>query len=188
MSRSNEISHRRHSIKTMRSGSRFQARAFRAGKPVGDTYSGATQDEAVCAVKDFLDARAAEFRGRRGQGGFPCAGEIRAALATLSMNKVQEAMLFAHLAAPDHVLTATQLAQAAGYDDYAVANRQYGQLAHDLACELEWTPAEETNGTTTWTFTLADDADRDARRRGDLVEGQWRWRLRPEVVEALVEV
>ena len=31
-------------------------------------------------------------------------------------------MLEAHLDAPEQILTATQLAQAAGYDDYVVAN------------------------------------------------------------------
>ncbi len=185
MSTTTGISHRHHSIKTMRTGSGYQARAFRGAKAVGDTFTGTTHDAAVLAVKDFLDERSATLRAKRGPSGFPCADEIRAALPHVPMNKAQEAMLLAHLNAHNHILTATELAQAAGYDDYAVANRQYGQLAHDLAHELTWTPEEKTNGITTWTFTLADDADKQARKGGVEVTGQWRWQLRPEIIEAL---
>ncbi len=66
-----------------------------------------------------------------------------------------------------------------------VANGQSGQLACDLAHELDWTPGEQTNGVTTWTFTLADDADKQARKDAVEVTGHWRWVLRPEVIEAL---
>lgn len=185
MSNKTGISHRHHSIKTMRAASGYQARAFRGVKAVGDTFNGATHDAAVLAAKDFLDKRAAALRAKRGASDYPCADEIRAALSQVQMNKAQEAMLLAHLNAPNHTLTATELAQAAGYEDYAVANRQYGQLAHDLAHELDWTPEEQTNGVTTWTFTLADDADKQTRKDGVEVTGQWRWQLRPEMVEAL---
>lgn len=185
MSKKTGIPYRHHSIKTMRTASGHQARAFRGPKAVGDTFTGATQDAAVLAVKEFLDQQAAELRSKRGPSGFPCADEIRAALPQVPMNKAQEAMLLAHLKAPQQILTATELAQAAGYDDYMVANRQYGQLAHDLAYEMDWTPEETTNGITTWTFTLADDADKQARKDGEEVNAQWRWQLRPEVIDAL---
>ena len=185
MSKNTDIMHRRHSIKTLRNASGYQARAFRGMKSVGEVSSGATQDAAVLAVKDFLDERAAALRAKRGPSGFPCADEIRAALPHVPMNKAREAMLMAHLNAPDHILTATELAQAAGYDDYGIANLQYGLLAYDLAQELEWTPGQKTNGVTTWTFTLADDADKRERKSGGDVAGHWRWKLRREVVEAL---
>ena len=185
MSKTTGILYRHHTIKTMRTPSGYQARAFRGPKGVGGTFMGVTQDAAVLAVKAYLDEAAAALRVRRGASGFPCAEEIRAALPQVPMNKAQEAMLLAHLNAPEHILTATELAQAAGYDDYAVTNRQYGQLAHDLACELDWTPEESTNGVPVCTFTLADDADKQARKDGLEVTGQWRWRLRQEVVDAL---
>ena len=51
-------------------------------------------------------------------------------------------MLEAHLDAPEQILTATQLAQAAGYDDYVVANAQYGTLGRALAEKLEWEPGQ----------------------------------------------
>jgi hypothetical protein len=146
---------------------------------------GATHEAAVLAAKAFLDEQAAAHQAQRGPTGFPCADEIRAALPQLRMSKAQEAMLLAHLNAPNYTMTATELARAAGYNDYAVANRQYGQLARDLAEELDWTPLEQTNGVTTWTFMLADDADKQTRRDGSRVAEEWRWKLRPEVIEAL---
>ena len=94
-------------------------------------------------------------------------------------------MLLAHLNAPENILTATQLAKAAGYNDYSVANRQYGQLGYDLAHELDWSPVETSNGETVWTFTLADDADKEARSQGLKTPDEWRWRLRPEIIEAI---
>lgn len=184
MSKHESIEHRHHAIKTMRNANGYRAQAFRAGKPVGDVETGETEEAAVLAIKAFLDQRAADLRSRR-RNGFPCADEIRAALPSVAINKAQEAMLLAHFNASDHILTATELAQAAGYEDYNVANRQYGQLAHDLAQELDWTPEEKTNGVTTWTFMLADDADKSARAESGVVPKQWRWQLRPEVVEAL---
>ena len=179
------IRYRRHIIRTLKTASGYQARAFRGSNVVGQIQSGDTFDVAVMNVKRHLDDQAAKFHSQRGFQGFPCAEEVRIALAQISMNKAQEMMLAAHLAAPSQILTASQLAAAAGYDDYAVANRLYGQLGYALAEELEWTPKETRNGVPVWTFTLAFDADEQSRAGGLEVKGHWRWRLRPEVVEAL---
>lgn len=169
----------------MADSSGYRARAFRGTKAVGEVVAGATYDAAVLAVKDFLDEQAAAWRAMRGPSGFPCVEEIRAALPHVPMNKAREAMLAAHLNAPDHILTATELAQAAGYGDYTVANLQYGLLAYDFAQELGWVPQEAKDGVPIWTFTLADDADKQARKDGTELSGHWRWKLRPEIVAAL---
>lgn len=185
MSKTKEIEYGRHLIRAMPAAAGYRARAFRGDRPVGVTLAGATLDAAVLAVTGFLDEQAAALHARRGPTGFPCTDEVRAALSQVRKNKAQDAMLTAHLNAPDNILTATELAEAAGYKNYAVVNRQYGQLAHDLAHELDWTPEEQEKGETVWTFTLAEGADK--RGRGDSVEvtGHWRWKLRPEIVEAL---
>lgn len=179
------VIHRRHSIKTMKSGDGWQARAFRGMVAIGETVTAPTRDSAILVVKRQLDETAAKQRTMRGADGFPTVEEVRAALPHLKRNKAQDAMLDAHHHAPDHVLTATQLAQAAGYDDYVVANAQYGQLGRALAEELDWEPQEKTAGKTVWTFTLATDADGKAREEGEEVTGHWRWKLRPEIAAAL---
>lgn len=183
--KSQHVIHRRHSIKTMKSGDNWQARAFRGKAAIGEIVTAPSEESAILVVKRELDETAEKQRMMRGTNGFPTVDELRAALPHLKFSKTQDAMLAAHLHAPDHILTATQLAQAAGYDDYTVANAQYGQLGRALAEELEWEPQEKTAGKTVWTFTLATDADENARDEGEEIAGHWRWKLRPEIVAAL---
>lgn len=77
--------------------------------------------------------------------------------------------------------------RAAGKGSFEYANLQYGRLGRELADEMEFTPAESSAATNQpiWTFTLATgtrDAT-EAQPSDEYVE--WRWKLRPEVVEAL---
>ncbi len=70
------------------------------------------------------------------------------ALKQISISDKQKLMLKAHYEAPNRSITYTQLAQAAGYDDYAVANRLYGQLGRDLgeAVSFQFADAETRPG------------------------------------------
>ena len=171
--------YRRHTIKSMKVAGEWSARAFRHKVAVGNVHTGATEQDAIVAVKNALDAT------RSGQLALRCAGiptalEYRALLATIIMTVEQRAMLDAHLRASDHILTATELAHAGGYDSYVSANNQYGKLARKIAEELEWEPPI-FRGQQTWTFALATGAD-DGE---DSNTPNWRWRLRTELVEAL---
>jgi len=179
------VTHRRHSIKTLKSGDEWQARAFRGKTEIGEVVTTSTDESAILIVKRQLDETAARQRAMRGADGFPTVDEVRAALPHLKFNRAQEAMLAAHVEAPNHVLTATQLAEAAGYGDYVVANSQYGQLGRALAEELDWEPPMRKDGNPIWTLTLATDADGSAREEGEEVSGHWRWKLRPEIVSAM---
>jgi len=154
-----DVIYRRHNIKVIARAVGFQARAFRGLLPIGDIITQSTYEGAVSAVRDFLDREAADLLRERGESGVPCATEFGRALAQVRMNKPQEAMLMAHLRAPMHTLTATELAQAAGYEDYVVANSMYGKLGFALAHELDWVPSGTSSEQVTWTFALADDAD-----------------------------
>lgn len=183
--KSQEVIHRRHSIKTMKSGDGWQARAFRGMAAIGEVVTASTRESAILVVKGQLDEGAGKQRALRGADGFPTVEEVRAALPHLKCNKAQDAMLDAHLHALDHILTATQLAQAAGYDDYVVANAQYGLLGRALAEELDWEPQRRKDGNPIWTLALATDADGKAREEGEDVTGHWRWKLRPEIAAAL---
>lgn len=118
-------------------------------------------------------------------GGYPTAAEVRAALASIRMTDGQQAMLNAHLAADDNIMSATELAATGGYDSYVSANSQYGTLGRKLAEELEWHPPQH-EGVTTWTSTLATGADGDTRADIKAIGlAEWRWKLRPEIVAAL---
>lgn len=59
--------------------------------------------------------------------------------AALAGKKYME-MLQAHYRAPDHTVTAAELAAAVGYADFSTANLQYGRYARELCGVLNRKP------------------------------------------------
>lgn len=57
------------------------------------------------------------------------------ALQAVALTDKQRLMLKAHYEAPNRSITYTQLANAAGYENYQVANSQYGQLGKNIGLE-----------------------------------------------------
>lgn len=82
--------------------------------------------------------------------------------------------------APEHTVTATKLAQAAGYENYNAANLQYGSLAHEVAEILNYEPPKRKNGEPMWFWTLSSGSD-----QGLDEDGHYEFVMRPELVEAL---
>jgi len=68
----------------------------------------------------------------------PSSEQYQQALERIAPTDKQKLMLEAHFKAHNRTITFTELANAAGYDDYQVANRQYGQLGLDLGRELDF--------------------------------------------------
>lgn len=178
-----EVHYRRMKIVARLATGKWQARAFDNTTPATEIHTAASKEEAVTSVKAELDKRAADERASRGSDGFPTSDHVLNALKRLRPHDGQMAMLEAHYRADNYTLTATQLARAAGKDSHSYANSQYGALARDLAEEMEFVPdnLNPDDGSTVWTFTLAD-GKRDAVD-GEYVE--WEWTLRPQVAEAL---
>jgi hypothetical protein len=54
--------------------------------------------------------------------------EYQKALKEINISDKQKLMLEAHYKATNRSITYTELAKAAGYDDFTVANNQYGKL------------------------------------------------------------
>ena len=91
------------------------------------------------------------------------------------------AMLRAQCRSPNSTITATQLAQAAEYQNYNAANLQYGTLAFNLAGHLNFDPEKRPDGTPRWWTTLSYSVDGAA----DPETGQFQFIMRPELVVAL---
>ena len=110
--------------------------------------------------------------------------EYRRAFRTLSVGKHHEDMLRAHANAPDHTLTATELARAAGYDSYEAANAHYGRLGRQVAEFLDLSPrVHPQRGEPVWTMAIAAGVD---EAEGE--NAHWRWTMHPEVVHALQDL
>lgn len=122
------ITYRRKIIVAVEKGDAWEARSFDKKKPSSPIRVRATSDEAIMAVTADLDLEAAEEQSRRGVDGYPNVELVIQAFARLRPSDGQLAMLRAHFNAPDHILTATELAAAADKDSYEYANSQYGRL------------------------------------------------------------
>ena len=138
------------------------------------------------------DVRASE----RNADGVPAASIYQEAFVVLlpDLSDGYVAMLRAHFAAPDHMISATKLAQAAGYAGYEGANLHYGKLGWRVAQEVGFVPPKRSDGTPIWTCAIArdravesdgsDEATMDALSRA-FETGHYEWEMRPQVVEAL---
>lgn len=182
-----EIEHGRYVIKTFASKGGWVARAYRGTSPVGDRLAGDSETAAIEAVREVLDQLQAARVAERAADNYPTATEVREALGAMKLNITQELMLRAHMKAAGHVLSASELAKAAGHAHYVTANGQYGRLGKKLAEALEWQPAPGPKGVPCWTLTLATGDEGQEGEPSDKPDQHWRWRLRPQLVEALTE-
>lgn len=93
-------------------------------------------------------------------------------------------MLRAQCLAPRQTITATKLADAAGYENYNAANLQYGTLAFNLASHLGYDPPKRKDGTPMWWTTLSYSLDGNTEPES----GQFQFIMRPELAAALLEM
>ena len=94
------------------------------------------------------------------------------------------AMLRAQGHSPGGALTATKLAEAAGYENYNAANLQYGTLGFNLAGFLNYDPPRRKDGSPMWWTTLSYSVDGLV----DEETGQFQFIMRPELLAALREM
>jgi len=83
-------------------------------------------------------------------------------------------LLSSHLQAPNHDVTAAQLARLVGFARFQAANLRYGTLAGRLLEFFQIRLERRINLNILATFEYRDD--------------EWHWILRPEVVDALTRL
>lgn len=155
-----------------------------------------TRERAVESIKVELDRLEALSHAARDEEGAPSASAYRdafeALIPTLPVSYV--AMLKAHLASPERLISATGLAKAAGYAGYEGANLNYGKLGQRIAREIGFAPPRRADGTEIWTCAIARDPGRETNITGqsvadppprDVDGGHFEWLLRPQVVQFL---
>jgi hypothetical protein len=187
-----QVAHGRYIIKLGQLDGRWVSQALQGARLVGDRQHGTSREDALKKAQTLLDEREASIISGRGADGSPSAREYAEAFDSLGKLPVSyEAMLEAHLNAPDHSITATELAEAAGYENYNAANLHYGKLGQMLAEQLNYNPPQRDDGTVIWTATLAwPDGDVDLEKLTRFMErrmddGHFEWIMRPQLVEAL---
>lgn len=138
----------RYEIKSGPFAGAWAANAIRH-KTVVAKASGADRETAVATLKEQLGRLDAIELSERDEEGAPPAKVYEAAFVHLlpDMPDTYVAMLRAHLAAPDRLISATRLAKAAGYAGYEGANLHYGLLGQRVAEEIGFNPPRRADGT-----------------------------------------
>lgn len=111
---------------------------------------------------------------------------LKNALFELSIDNSTEVqnglkMLRQHYYAEEQLISAINLAKAAGYGSYEIANKQYGSFARKLSEKSGFIPNVIRDGKPVWTFVVCDETSHN-RSSGYV------WKLRPEVSELLEEL
>lgn len=171
----------RYGIRTFTRPGKTSARAFVGDKPTQVVADAKTVDEAVRSVERQLAERDAIRRAGR-RDGIPMAAEYADAFAALGpkIKVTHWKMLTAHLEAPGSTLTTREIAQAVGYASHTSASNHYGALGRLVAEWLGFDPPRRPDGSEMWTACLAIDGHQEGEP-----ESEWRWTMRPEVVECL---
>lgn len=182
-------------IKSGKLKGHWAASAFRH-KILVSKSEGSGREKVITAVKLELDRLMAIDLSERDKEGAPSAKSYEAAFLALEpINDGYRAMLKAHLRAPDRLLSATKLAEAAGYTSYSGANLHYGKLGFLVAQEVGFDPPKRADGSKIWTCAIARDPNTELDVQFDglvamslrmLDAPHFEWQMRPQVAEALL--
>jgi hypothetical protein len=170
--------YRRHTLLSAFHGGAYKGRVWKAKKLLTE-IEGASLDDVLNKLRAYVDSQFATVASGRRQptNSDDYVTAFRNILSDLTNG--QFAMLREHYRAPQHRITATQLAKAADYLNYNAANLQYGNIGKALYEEYPLEIPQRSDGSLIYTYMLAtgtgDDAD----------EKEWVWELRPEVVAAI---
>ncbi len=92
------------------------------------------------------------------------------------------AMLKAHYRAPNRTITATQLSEAGGYQNWGAANLHYGMLGKRLYEHIAIDLNKREDGTLVYTGMLATEGVLSDE------ESHWQWVMRPELAHAVEQL
>jgi hypothetical protein len=129
---------------------------IRVGRDILKTVTGTDLDEVWGQLLDHLSELAQNDARQRG-GVKPSTQEATTAFQRLGPNlpTSYKAMLREHLRRPQHGITATQLADAAGFKHWGAANLHYGMLGAMVNVEIPEVLPTRKNGKPIMTWALA---------------------------------
>jgi hypothetical protein len=143
-----------------------------------DRFRSERIEDAVALAKRWVDQKYAASAESRRAAHIATTQEYVDALTARPPKDNEVAMLKAHAAR--QIMTAGQLAEAAGYQSFSSANVHYGTLGRELSEILHLTPKMRSDGTSIWTSVLADGIDPS----GEL-SPEYKWQMHPELIDAL---
>ncbi|PTW61377.1 hypothetical protein C8N35_10286 [Breoghania corrubedonensis] len=155
-----------------------QAAIFAGGGQVAPRFTADTVEEAMADARQWVDnSHAVKSEGRRAPN-IGTAEEYADYFRLTPLADYERAMLQAHARAG--TLTATELSEAAGWQDFRGANRYYGELGKKIGTRFGLTPKEGDYVDEIWTTILAEGAD-------GIAHAHYRWTIHPEVIDGLIQ-
>ena len=169
--------YRQHQLVAALNNGKFQGRVYKKDKNILD-LEGESMAGIQTRLRDYVDTLFDSEAASRKQA---TTEEMLTAFRNIlpKLNDNYLAMIRAHYHAPNRSITATLLAEAAGYDGYGSANLHYGKIGSFLYEELPMDIPKREGGKPIYTYMLADAAE----KTGD--EEHWVWQMRPEVAGAV---
>lgn len=143
--------------------------------------AGGSVNEAILAARRAIDE---ELGTPQREGTEADAAYTEALVAVLPcLTAAQIRMLQAHYHAPDRMITAAELAAAAGFTSYSGANLQYGIVGKAILEQHPQDVPKRQDGTPIYTFALADEGETE--QHGDFDAAEWKWKMLPALAHAL---
>jgi hypothetical protein len=170
--------YRQHTILSAKHEGKFCGRVWKEKALLHET-EGTSVENMLVELKKFVDEK---LEGTAlAAGSTPDETRVIAGLREIctQLSDGQLAMLRAHYHAENQAITASEFAAAAGYASYHPANLHYGNIGKLL---YEMAPIKLNtykDGTPIYTFYLATELTKTED------EQHWRWKLRPEVSNAI---
>ncbi|NEU81235.1 DUF262 domain-containing protein [Nostoc sp. UIC 10630] len=122
---------------------------------------------------------------------FPAVDDYKQAFIAISsqLTDSHKRMLKAHYHAPGQIITATELAEAAGYEHFGGANLQYARIAELIANYLNYSPRQhDDSGKPFWSLMLASGYWKTLENPEITSQREWHWQLREQVSQALEDL
>lgn len=169
--------YRQHQLVAALNNGKFQGRVYKNDKNILD-LEGVSMTDVQAQLRDYVDILFDSEAASRKQA---TTEEMLTAFRNIlpKLNDNYLAMIRAHYHAPDRRITATLLAEAAGYDGYGSANLHYGKIGSFLYEVIPMDVPKREGGKPIYTFMLADAAEKIG------AEEHWVWQMRPEVAGAI---
>lgn len=135
-------------------------------------FKAITVDEALSKAKSWIDDKNEVRKSDRRADHIGTVDGYVEALGVTKLSKARRLMLVAHRRAEDRKMTATELAEAAGWKTHTSANTHYGKLGREVAEHLGL--KIEGEGNLAWAHALAK-----------YDEATSQWQMHEEVAEAM---
>lgn len=147
----------------------------------GIRFEGDSLDEVVAEARSWIDGKLGADAEKQRAAHIATTERYREFLNVEKLGDHEVAMLVAHARA--RVLTAGELANAAGWDSFSSANAHYGFLGRKAAAFLGLELPTHSDGSPAFTYALAESAGEG----GQAETGNFQWAIHPELAKAVVD-